>query len=191
MFPDYPYTDAHQLNLDWMVENVTTIIERLNDGSLKGEDGISPTITITDIPGGHRVTITDADHPQGQSFDVMDGEGGGGGTSNYNSLTNKPKINNVEIIGNKTASDYGLYVKPQTGIPKTDLAAAVQESLNKADTALQQHQSLAAYRTAAAQDVLDATKITAPSSPATGAFLVWNGTAWVAQTLSTWQGGSY
>lgn len=34
-------------------------------------------------------------------------------------------------------------------------------------------------------------KITAPSSPATGAFLVWNGSAWVAQSLSTWQGGNY
>lgn len=34
-------------------------------------------------------------------------------------------------------------------------------------------------------------KITAPSNPATGAFLVWNGSAWVAQTLSTWQGGNY
>lgn len=33
--------------------------------------------------------------------------------------------------------------------------------------------------------------IAAPSSPATGAFLVWNGSAWVAQTLSTWQGGNY
>ena len=34
-------------------------------------------------------------------------------------------------------------------------------------------------------------KITSPSSPSTGAFLVWNGTAWVAQTLATWQGGNY
>ena len=30
-----------------------------------------------------------------------------------------------------------------------------------------------------------------PSSPANGSFLVWNGTAWVAQTLSQWQGGNY
>ena len=37
----------------------------------------------------------------------------------------------------------------------------------------------------------DVGAISAPSSPATGAFLVWNGSAWVAQTLSTWQGGSY
>ena len=37
----------------------------------------------------------------------------------------------------------------------------------------------------------DVGAIPAPSSPASGAFLVWNGSAWVAQTLSTWQGGSY
>lgn len=37
----------------------------------------------------------------------------------------------------------------------------------------------------------DVGAIAAPSSPATGAFLVWSGSAWVAQTLSTWQGGSY
>lgn len=60
------------------------------------------------------------------------------------------------------------YTLPSGGIPKTDLASAVQTSLGKADSA-----------------------IPAPSSPATGAFLVWNGSAWVAQTLSTWQGGSY
>ena len=38
-----------------------------------GADGISPTITVTDIPGGHRVTITDADGTH--SMDVMDGTG--------------------------------------------------------------------------------------------------------------------
>ena len=36
-----------------------------------------------------------------------------------------------------TATDLGAYVKPNTGIPKTDLSAAVQTSLDKADTALQ------------------------------------------------------
>lgn len=37
----------------------------------------------------------------------------------------------------------------------------------------------------------DVGAIAAPSSPATGAFLVWNGSAWVAQTLATWQASSY
>ena len=52
----------------------------------------------------------------------------------------------------------GKYVKPTDGIPKTDLAQDVQNSLSKADTALQEHQSLAAYRTAEAQDLIDNTK---------------------------------
>lgn len=64
--------------------------------------------------------------------------------------------------------DNNAYNKPSGGIPKTDLASAVQTSLGKADGAIQ-----------------------APSSPTSGAFLVWNGTAWVAQTLSTWSGGNY
>ena len=34
-------------------------------------------------------------------------------------------------------------------------------------------------------------KISMPASATTGAFLVWNGTAWVAQTMTTWQGGNY
>lgn len=36
-----------------------------------------------------------------------------------------------------SASDVGAYVKPTVGIPKEDLASAVQTSLGKADTALQ------------------------------------------------------
>ena len=39
-----------------------------------GQDGYSPTVTVENITGGHRVTVTDA---QGQhTFDVMDGEQG-------------------------------------------------------------------------------------------------------------------
>lgn len=71
----------------------------------------------------------------------VDDNAGGGGTSDYTDLTNKPQINGNTLTGNKTAASLGL--------------------------------------------------IAAPSSPATGAFLVYNGTAWVAQTLAAWQGGSY
>ena len=34
--------------------------------------------------------------------------GGGSGTSNYNDLEGKPKINNVTLEGNKTSSELGL-----------------------------------------------------------------------------------
>ena len=36
------------------------------------------------------------------------GGGGGGGTTNYDSLTNKPKINGTELRGNKTTAQLGL-----------------------------------------------------------------------------------
>ena len=43
-----------------------------------GQDGVSPEVTIGSITGGHSVTITDADHPTGQTFNVMDGTNGQG-----------------------------------------------------------------------------------------------------------------
>lgn len=76
----------------------------------------------------------------GIKYDAL-GSGGGGGTSNYNDLTNKPQINSVELSGNKSLGDLGI--------------------------------------------------IPAPTSPATGAFLVWDGDDWVAQTLSAWSASSY
>jgi len=103
----------------------------------EGQNGYSPEVTITEIEGGHRVTITDEDHPQGQTFDVMDGQGGS--TGDYDELTNRPRINGHTLTGNQSAADLGLgtYSKPASGIPKTDLASDVQASLGKADTALQ------------------------------------------------------
>lgn len=53
-----------------------------------GQDGYSPVVTVTSITGGHRVTITDEDHPDGQSFDVMDGAGGGSNFVEYGTGTN-------------------------------------------------------------------------------------------------------
>lgn len=53
------------------------IIDMIESGMLKGEPGYAPTVSVTDITGGHRVTITDADGEK--SFDVMDGQGGEGG----------------------------------------------------------------------------------------------------------------
>ena len=39
---------------------------------------------------------------------LANNSGGGSGTSNYNDLENKPKINNVTLEGNKTSSELGL-----------------------------------------------------------------------------------
>ena len=41
-----------------------------------GQDGVSPTVTISATATGHKVKITDRDHPSGQEFDVDNGEDG-------------------------------------------------------------------------------------------------------------------
>ena len=85
-------------------------------------------------------------------------------SGSYNDLTDKPAIPDTVTEGTVSGWGFtkntGTYSKPAGGIPKADLAAAVQTSLGKADTALQTHQSLAAYRKAAEQDIIDNTKLT-------------------------------
>lgn len=65
---------------------------------------------------------------------------GGGAVDSVNGKTGVVVLD-AEDVGalpdSTTASDIGAYVKPSTGIPKSDLASAVQTSLGKADTALQ------------------------------------------------------
>lgn len=64
-------------------------------------------------------------------------------SGSYNDLSNKPTI--PSAVTESTVSGWGFtkntgtYSKPSTGIPKTDLASAVQTSLGKADTALQSY----------------------------------------------------
>ena len=83
-------------------------------------------------------------------------------SGNYNDLTDKPTIpapvTEQTVSGWGFTKNTGTYSKPTEGIPKADLANNVQASLGKADTALQEHQSLAAYRTSAAQDIIDNSK---------------------------------
>lgn len=80
-------------------------------------------------------------------------------SGSYNDLTNKPTIpapvTEQTVSGWGFTKNTGTYSKPTGGIPKTDLTSTVQTSLDKADSALQSHQSLAAYRTAFAQDIID------------------------------------
>ena len=82
-------------------------------------------------------------------------------SGSYNDLTDKPTI--PEAVTEATVSGWGFtkntgsYSKPTGGIPKTDLASAVQTSLGKADSALQTVPST--YRTASAQDSIDSGKV--------------------------------
>ena len=58
------------------------------------------------------------------------------------SALNTYKASNDEALAGVKATAEAAYVKPETGIAKTDLASDVQTSLAKADTALQSHQDI-------------------------------------------------
>ena len=55
-------------------------------------------------------------------------EGGSGGTSNYNDLTNKPSINGVTLSGNKTTSDLGINAD---NVMMSDGETSVESEINK------------------------------------------------------------
>lgn len=77
-----------------------------------GDDGVSPTVTITTITGGHRVSITDASGTK--SFDVMNG---------------------AEISDTKLAEAIAAYIAEnpiEGGVDEEQLAQAVETALQTA-----------------------------------------------------------
>lgn len=87
-----------------------------------GEDGFSPIVSIEEIPGGHRVTITDANGPQ--SFDVMDGQDGAGGGSSSNVSSFNGRTGAVTPQeGDYTAAMVGA--RPDTWMPTAAQTGAV------------------------------------------------------------------
>ena len=58
-------------------------------------------------------------YPILRALKMGEGSGGGGGTSDYTQLSNKPQINSNELSGNKSSSDLGL----QDALTETQLAA--------------------------------------------------------------------
>lgn len=58
-----------------------------------GQDGVSPTVTVTDITGGHRITVTDANGSR--YFDVMDGEDGEPGQPGQDGVSPTLTVTNI------------------------------------------------------------------------------------------------
>lgn len=74
----------------------------------KGDSGYSPQIEVLDITGGHRITFIDAQHPQGQSIDVMDGEDTGVITDATLSITGAAADSAVvgDLLGENVAATF-------------------------------------------------------------------------------------
>ena len=96
-------------------------------------------------------------YPILRALKMGEGSGGGSGTSDYTQLSNKPKINNTELSGNKSSSDLGLqsnvmtgYTEPsETGaIAATDTVLAAMGKLEKKADDNQSNISLLQQKTA-------------------------------------------
>lgn len=73
---DYDYTENIGY-VNWVVKSAEAqaLLDALTAKlDAHGFDGFSPDVTIEEITGGHQVTITDKNHPSGQSFNVVDGK---------------------------------------------------------------------------------------------------------------------
>lgn len=70
----------------------------------KGADAKINGVNTLTIEAGDNITLDQ----EGNTLTINSTGGGGGGTSDYPDLTNKPKINNVELNGNKSLNDLGI-----------------------------------------------------------------------------------
>lgn len=83
-----------------------------------GQDGIGFTTASAGTPtqsDGYTVTPITFNKTDGSNVVVnvsakngLDGSGGTGGTTDYSELENKPKINNIELSGNRTLAELGI-----------------------------------------------------------------------------------
>lgn len=87
-----------------------------------GPTGATPNIqigTVQTLEPGQQATASMTGTPENPllNLGIPKGATGGGegGTSDYNALANKPKLNGVEIAGNKTSTDYKI-VSSEQGI---------------------------------------------------------------------------
>ena len=79
--------------------------------------------------------------------------GGTGGTTDYNQLTNKPQINNIELVGNKTLDELGIQAKGDYALVD-DVDAQISELQGQIPTNVSQLNNDSDYTTNAYVDSL-------------------------------------
>lgn len=86
-------TPVQQSEIERLIALCEEIVEHGGGGS--GEDGFSPIVTVTEITGGHRISIQDKTHTA--TFDVMDGTNGTNGTDGTDGVS--PTVTVTSITG--------------------------------------------------------------------------------------------
>lgn len=145
---EYPqWIDVANTKLNEIDESLDDLQDKLDSGYFKGDKGDAGQ--DAKINGVNTITITAGDNiTLNQSGSTLEISATGGGTSDYTDLSNKPKINNVELSGNKTTSDLGLFSgnyndltnKPTIPTVPTNVSAFTNDA-----GYLTQHQDLSNY----------------------------------------------
>lgn len=90
-------------------------------GDVSGQMGANLIPRVEANPSGTATEILTSIRVGDIIYSIPSGGGGGGGTNDYNSLLNKPKINNVILSGELSLSDLGIH-NPVTMIGATSSA---------------------------------------------------------------------
>lgn len=118
-------------------DSLQELKDSIASGDFKGEPGTSPTVTVQDIAGGHRIVITDATGTS--SVDVMDGKQGDPGKPGNTGATPEFTIGTVEEGDAPSATITGTAKNPvlnltlKSGAPGKD--ATVDATLSQSGKA--------------------------------------------------------
>lgn len=126
---------GYDANTDILVQSTSPIEKYISSGTYTGDPDNSEPLTptdkqqmetaiqkntddITDLKANKQDTLISGTNIKTINNTSLLGEGnitieggGGGGTSDYTDLTNKPSINNVTLNGNKSLNDLGIQPK--------------------------------------------------------------------------------
>lgn len=161
---DIEPTPAQRTVIDTLVDELNDALEEAQDlaedipedieaalaaakesGEFDGEDGVSPVVRVTDITGGHRIEITDA---QGtRTFDVMNGAKGDPGEDGFSpsasvsktgkvttlTVTDKSGTTTAEILDGEDGSGADI-IDDTAGIGDTDKTWSANKSASELST---------------------------------------------------------
>lgn len=137
-------SNAQATKLAGIASGATAVTDSTVSGWGYKKTDNNTTYTLTqDATDGHKLTFTPSSG-NATTIIIPDND------TTYESKAAASGGTAVSLVttGEKhTWNSKGTYSKPSGGIPKTDLASAVQTSLGLAETALQSHQSLSNYYT--------------------------------------------
>ena len=122
---DISVLTAHVANSD--IHVTTTQKAAWNAKYDKPAEGIPKT----DLASAVQISLNKADSALQEHQDISD-------------LVSHTQNSNIHVTSEQKTAWSAKYDKPTSGIPKTDLVSSVQTSLDKADTALQEHQDISA-----------------------------------------------